>query len=598
MVAMKRLKNFYSGKINIVLWLVLLGVIVYYLFRPLEAIILIISLSTFIGIQKFTTHTNRRILLDNKKLIVVLFALSFLVYSFFNTRTYSYDGLNTHIRIAKLVKDKGFVSTALEPTKPYFGEFLMGKVWGVAGLRTVNLIFGILTVLGSFLSYLLIRKLGIVNRKMANVSFCLLISSPMFVAMATLEFKVDLILFVIVQTILLLLLQLSSDTKIWVYPIIGLLNGVGLIIKTSYIPTAIIVFLMSSFIVFKKRGFGGFLVMFFVTLCFSLLPLVIWIKSFGFTLPLFENTIKVRSTRDVSESTIVLERDPIILNECYSEKISKDYSSFIYGARSPLVLIQPLFYITKFKFYPFSTQPMANPGPFLYFGVFLLLLTPLLYSLKKLTRDMMYIYIISAFTLVVFFVFVSSIYWYLFFLLPVFSITVTKFVFNSSHTKPGNILYYLLYSSIGANFIIALSFAGLYFNPIKDYSYENIQGSHLESLYISNKFIESLSNEGYILNASEHPDWILLPFMDNSDTKVVRSNYYFISSRKSLSEINEVFKKNNIKYILVNYESLKSDWYEGCPGENNEMIIKYIDKFTVPVKVANEDFNTYIFKIK
>jgi hypothetical protein len=578
--------------------LVLLFLSTYLISRPYELLIVFAAyvygefFERKISVHRFLYSIN-----DFKKPLLIVGVIILLVFSFFNTRLYSYDGYNFHIRVASLVKDNGLVSVAHESIKPYFGELVLGYTWRYFGLRTVNLMFGIWAVTAGFLGYVLIKKIAGTNSSLVNSSFMLFILSPPFLAMALQEFKPDLFLLIFVFSAFIILINFVNSMRTHFFLLLCLLSGVAITIKTSIVPTAFLTVLFCAVYFLKKKGFKTFWLRTLLGIGLLFSPLLIWSSIFGFTVPLLENYINVSPLDYYNRDSVTLTREPATLDVCYKERIQKDYSSFIYGARSPLVLIQPFFYLTRLYSYPFSVQGMANPGPFIYLGMFIFIIFPFLVKHKKFEDAHKMFYVICTTSLLIFLVTVSSIYWYLLFMFPLICFVFVSVVDGIENARVKSLLKKLINAWLVSNVLIFFLTSYTYFHPISEYSYENLPDDNLKSMYILDKRLEELGAEALILDASEHGDFILMPFMKNNDTRIIKSNYYFVSSGLSLGAINRELKDNAIKYIVVNYDELDSPWYQDCPKENNTVLKNYLNLYTKPIFFESGISRPMVFEI-
>ena len=139
--------------------LLLVAVILFYLFRPEELIILIpvTTVVAFFTLFPATKKINRKV----KILALSCVVLCYLIYSYFNSRIYSYDGGLYHIKYMLAIVDKWYIATTEYPVRPYLGEYIFAIIYKFLGLRALNLILGILTLLNVYLANILIKKLTI-----------------------------------------------------------------------------------------------------------------------------------------------------------------------------------------------------------------------------------------------------------------------------------------------------------------------------------------------------------------------------------------------------------------------------------------------------
>ena len=572
-----------------------MGTVLYYIFRPNELVLFLLVLiiaSLLTLIPKI--HIGKNI----KIAIIVIFCILFLIYSFFNSRIYSYDGLNYYLKTVLLISKKGYLTTTEYPLKPYLGELISAGIYKYAGLRILNLFFGIISLLNVFLMYSLLKKLT-QNKSEINLSFLLLLSSPTFIAFTTTEFKPDLLASVLFLFSLLLFYKFTNG-RLTLFPIISFILSCSIFIKASVLLPALTLILAGFILLCKSKGsirkrvFIGVL-----TLFLSLAPPLLWIRTFGFSIPQFESIAHINPILKQYNQKVVLTRDKEILTSCTLEKVRKDYTSFIYGSVSPLVIFQPIFYLTKFHSYAFSSQLMANPGIFLYFGIIVFLSSILFYkkirqNLNDFTKSLYWSGIIST---IVFMITISSVFWYLLPLFPIFALSISKIIYRIPNNKIQRITLMFCYTVITTNILIGIYMATDNFYPLKNFSQKEIAKTDIKTLYDVNNQINLLPKDQLILDASEHFNNFLATFVEDADSRIVKSNYYFASNTKLLEELREELLKNNIHFIIIDKNKILDPWYRNCPLENNKRLLLFLNRFTEPVYPENIKYRDLIFKI-
>ncbi|MBD3365844.1 hypothetical protein GF360_00705 [candidate division WWE3 bacterium] len=578
--------------VNILTYILSLFVIIYYLFRPLEGLLFLIFLIPIRFLRVKIKLTEK-----SKKALVIGGILAYLTYSYYNTRIHSHDGLNTHLKYILQIAEKGFVNSTEYPIKPYFGEIILGHVYKNLGLRALNLTLGILTLLNTYLVYQLLKTLETKNEKVKKLAFLIFLLSPTFLGFAFKELKIDLISSAILLLALINFRKLSYKASHKRYLVICLLTGIVIITKTSAIPIAITILIAATIKHLLKNKNSKTIITTLIGISVAILPSILWALNFGGTIPQLENLVDITPQRNLFVNRVSLERDPHILAKCNQDKLKKDYSSFIFGSRTPLVLLQPIFYLTRYKAYPFSVQSMANPGILLYFG--LIILFPYILFKKKSffgnSKKEMYWLILTQ--TVIFYILVGSVFWYLLPLYPFYALLTASFLDHIKNARVKKLFLDITKASLITNLIYALILSYMYMEPLKTLDEKNIKQSDLVKIYEQNKVISKFRKNFLILDASEHGHAILTPFVPGGDEFIVKSNYYFASSPKNPKEMKEELIENGIKFIMAEKDKLEDSWYTDCPKENNKKLKNFLDKHTVPVFPRNTQYNNLFFEI-
>lgn len=575
--------------------LLLLAVItIFYFSRPEELVVLlpIIIITTLINILRPSPKIN-----DNKKILILCgVILCYLVYSYFNSRIYSYDGLNYHIKYMLSIANKGYVATTEYPVRPYLGEYIFAFIYKFAGLRMLNLTLGIVSILNVYFAYLILS--GITNNRLErNLSLALFVSSPTFIALSSTELKPDTISSLSIFITLLLLIKFLNG-KYYLFPIIGIFSGLSILIKSSsFFITPFFIATGGIYLLKSKTLLRTKIFLSIVTVVLFCLPIILWFIFYGGTFPQIENSLNIKPLINSNPQTMELERFDELVKECNEDKLKKDYSSFIFGGRSLFVLFQPFFYITNFSKPIFSAQRMANPGIFVYCGMVILLASVFFYKKLNLNPVAKKIYWLSIFSTIVFMILVSSILWYMLPIFPIYALVISILINKIENKFTKKTLLILIYSTVVMNIIIGIKTAEINFSPIEDFSKEQLYNTELSAIYDMNMDIDNISEGSYILDASEHRFNVLTTFVPNVDERVIKSNYYFASKTKSLEAFREELLRKNIKIIIVKKEYLLNPWYEKCPLQNNLNLMRFLEKYTVPVSNDKNKHENLIFKI-
>ena len=531
--------------------------------------------------------------------MIVVGTCIYLSYSFFNTRINSYDGLNVHLKYILQIAEKGYVNSTEYPIKPYLGEIILSKIYTLLGLRALNLTFGLLTIANIYLANKVLESISYKKEKTKKLALWIFLCSPTFLGMAFQELKVDLIATALVFCIFLVLFKFYSQKDPKLFLLITALTGITTITKTSTIPLNMAIMGSGIFLLWKNKGIGFSKKMMFLTIgggIFSTI-LLFWIITFGGTLPQLENHINIYPTTRVFINQRSLTRDTILLEKCNEDKLRKDYASFVYGSRSVLTFLQPLFYLTKYKAYSFSAQGMANPGITSYFGLIILPIFLVFNRKEKISKIQKLILIVTFLTTLIFYIKVGSIFWYLLPLYPIYAWVTAEFIEKISNRKVKKIGTTIIYATLATDFTIAIIIATSIFSNLEKLDGENIRKTHLKEIYEMNMKLGIIKKDTLILDASEHGHAILTTFVPRGDEIIIKSNYYFATANKPLEKMREELLENNIHYIIVNKNKLKDPWYQGCPGENNEILDNFIEKYTKPMFPKDSKYKDLFFEI-
>lgn len=334
-------------------------VIIYYLCRHFElyfTYLILISITIFVqcyfltkplisSLNKiFFAKINLKFRMDYKGLLVAaLFVICFfyLLFSYFNTRVNSYDGMYHNLKFILAISDKGYVNSTEYPLKPYLGEVILSFIYSNFGLRFLNLALGILFIATCFIGYRFITYFA-TDTKLRIISFIVFIFAPTSIAFAFIELKSDLIASLLVVYSFILLKNLIDKKERFEHYLISIFLSIAVLIKTTTIPISILILIFAVYFVFKNSiGIKTFILKIFLMTFLYFIPIFIWFIHFGGTIPQFENKLNISSYH--SSGKFFLKRDTDILEICNEEKVVKDYSSFIYGSRSILVFFSTNF---------------------------------------------------------------------------------------------------------------------------------------------------------------------------------------------------------------------------------------------------------------
>ena len=146
----------------------------------------------------------------NYRIIIIIAAFIWLIYSSLNYRTNSWDGMNLYYRSTYMVKEKLHSGVLQGALLPYLSELFLGVVDRLFGDIVMFLLFGVVALLNLFTSYVLYKRLGF-SRFTIKCSLLILASSSTYIMLSIHEFKVELFLLFLCNLFILLLKKLIDN---------------------------------------------------------------------------------------------------------------------------------------------------------------------------------------------------------------------------------------------------------------------------------------------------------------------------------------------------------------------------------------------------
>lgn len=215
---------------------------------------------------------------------------------------------------------------------------------------------------------------------------------------------------------------------------------------------------------------------------------------------------------------------------------------------------------------------MIQPGPLLYLSVWLF---PFIYffcrnqaTLKS--KEFKYLYIISLFNVVLFFIGVRTLYWYL---LPVFPFTILTIPLIVDELNNNNFKLVFLVLISGVSMFHSVE----NINPLLKMYSDPTQGFGIP--YLSKNIstqVSSIPNH-IILDTIPHPHNLYFSMLPDVETTVVRDNYYFYTSQKSFQDMLVELEDNGVNLISIyNYPTNPEMIYEGCALENQHLAREFV----------------------
>jgi len=508
------------------------------------------------------------------KIIIVITAVLYLVYSFFYYRTNSWDGGSLYYRSAYLIKEKLHSGVLQGALNPYLSEFILGVVGRFLGDNMMFFMFGLASVAGLYTAYLIYRRLGF-SSFVTKCSLLILASSSTYIMLSIHEFKVELFLLVFSNLFLLTLIKIIEKPCYRLFVLLGFFASLSFLVKISVLPLVLFtpVLILLALILQKTLSIAhGIKYLGLCSLSF-LLPILMWTLYTPVQLPVIGNVDLLN--RKSHTNFVDLGRKPQLLAECSNQGTKRDQSGWIYFKNELWILIQPVQFLflvglnkTQFVFHT------GNPGPYIYFGIWLLpFVSCLFYKNKDFKKFLVYA---SAIPFIITIYYLSkSVFWYFF---PVYPLLATVIpVLAERYIKTAHARSIFKVTLLSLVFTHALWGFGTMATLAS--TVQNLRESN-PVIYDLSKQAQNLPGDTYIMDAAQHQFILFLPFMTNYDTRIVRSDYYFASSGKSIDEMRQELLTKNIKYVIARKRTLFDSWYAGCPLRNNEFLFQFLEKHT------------------
>ncbi len=527
-------------------------------------------------------HSRRTVAFCRKhyKSILLVGATTVILYSYLYYRTNSWDGSALYFRNVYLVAEKGHSAVLQGALWPYLSELFLGLVAKFTSYRFMFMFFGVAAVANLFLLYRLYRKLNL-SSFVTKYSLLIFASSPTFIMLTAHEFKVELFLLVFTVLFAFILIDTRLRPNSRLYFVLGFVGAIASLIKISALPLVLFAPALLLLVTALNKG-QPFMWDIKHTACFLagfMLPFCLWLLYSSTNIP-FIGVVDIRHRADNPEFKD-LDRNPTVLAECNRQKSSRDLKSWIYFDNGLFLLVQPFQYLSLIGANPdkfiFNT---GNPGLCIYLGVWLLPLA--VFAVYKKHNSLMVFFYLSIlpFVFVIYLLTKGVVFWYL---LPVFPFLATVAPILAERYFRGRLAFYVFRMIVLSLFFMhALFGLSVAISFLSSQKAKSIQESDPVTYELSKK-ADYFSNTGLILDATQHLHITFLPYMDNYGTKLVRSDYYFASSGKTVEEMRSELIAKGIKYIIARKANLFDNWYIGCPLYNNVLLNQFLEKYTTIV---------------
>lgn len=511
--------------------------------------------------------------------LVVCVAL-YLAFSYsFDRVPYSYDGMLQYIRTVLSLKNDFSYKMLEEPYKPYLVELLWAVIWDFGNYNFVMLSFGVFTLLSVYLAYSFYRRLNL-NRETITLALLILVSCPFFIKYAFVEFKVEPFLLTCSMISLILYLKCFDRKNILSFLMLGMMLGVTTLVKIIILPFPLLLIFFIFLHYFLSKLPPKDYIYPSVALVAFVATIAVWAVLFG--MKINWTTIKLNPLNQTPP--ITLTRNPNVYEACVNEIQKTDTNTYYFNRDIKDLVLQPINALTG-NFPNDIRLSFMDPGIIIYLSVW----TFFLVFLFKIPDIRLKYLLIATQIFIIFFIFrIQTIYWYLYFLAPIISLSIPL----QLQALPGK------YSKILRTVVISVAVGQLCLTLLATaYRIHSNGYRFYNTLKAFSSKIDNLPKNLYILDASIDVDHVLMPFVKNYDERVVKSNYYFASSGKSLETIKDELVRNNIGY-LITYEGDKDaiSPIHGCPEKELKKVNEFVSLYGVRLGGIQDYAGIYAIK--
>lgn len=498
-----------------------------------------------------------------------------LIYLFLIAGNYlrynSWDGQLWYYKRVLLLKNDFFLDFTNSAHPPYLIELILAFIWRFISEKFVYTIFIFVTVINIFLVRQFYKNFGLSTHDNKFLSF-IVFTSPIFMQMAFFEFKIDQFLLMFSILSLIIYQKLCNESNVLNTFLFGLFSGLAVLTKVSVAPFFLILFFLHLVSILKKPSYKEIFAYFVSPITFFLV-ILFWISKFGLGIPWTDINIYPKN----KGPTISFERRDSIYKECVKEQKIIDFSQFIDDRNLIQIITQPINYIFN-KNNRLSLSGVSEPG--LYFYLSVLLFIPIV--IKNRTKYRNNIFIATLIYTVYFYISIRTLYWYLFFLLPIYLIPFYECFFSSKKATKIRFLF------------IILGLTTAVVSVLLESSKINKKGKIL----IRNEYISKMMNntEGLILDSSPFPLQVFLTYVDDYDKRIIRDSLYFGYTTKNDEDILKELKENNIHYVIYLDEGNSFNFY-GCPKKHQDKIESFVEKYG-NLYFADMTNKTLVYEIK
>ena len=506
---------------------------------------------------------------------LTLACILFIFFSYSNFRGDSWDGNITYFGPVYLTRYGNIdPQNMLNPIRPFPVQLVMGYIWKIFSLNIMNVTIGAVVLLSLFLLSKLYSIIGI-HPQLTKYALISIFTAPMMTDLFFVEFKLEpyLLLFSILSYIVLIRFLERKNNMSTI--ILALLLGITCLIKFTFIIVSVMILAIMFYELYLSYGKSS-LPRILITLLLFIFPLVVWIRIYGAHLSYIGYI-----SRDFHIYTIP--KSPLTINkEIYTgvEEIRKtcDYERFLPNTKFVDVFLQPINYILNIcPGFNNTLKGIFDPGLIILLGVFFF---PLLVLYKEIRSNkiFLYFYIIGMVYILIYFIFVRTVYWYLMPVIPIILIVIPYMVSKSEYIYKNKIIEAVLKAVV--YFAVSFTMFAYLFMGINDIDDIPPSSMKSKSIYFDRKYelgvkLDELSKNGdvYVLNNTA-----LTPYIKNYSSIVNYVNY-FVSSDRDIDEMFIELKSNGIKYLL-GYDFIYEPSKEFiCSEHEGEAYIRELDKW-------------------
>ncbi|MBW6441514.1 hypothetical protein K0B04_01215 [Patescibacteria group bacterium] len=432
--------------------------------------------------------------------------------------------------------------------------------------------FIVVSLINIFLLKVFYKKLGFSKYKYSFLIF-IVATTPVYLDLALYEFKIDQFLLMFSLLSFIIYVDIKNSGNLIRYLLFGIFSGLAILTKISVLPFYLILTGLHVFSLFKHRLYKELLVSFISPLIISLL-LLFWIVNFGLAIPWTNINIYPKD----KNPTVVFEKIDSVYGECLREQKTVDFSHIINDRSIWDFLSQPINYFYNINS-GFIRVRLRDPGPYLYISIIIFI--PLI--IKRREKYDNFLFLATFFYTIYYFISIRTVYWYLFFLFPIYVVPLYEYFFDGNQERYLRFIFLILGASTFLMFLLR--------NPINN--------PKKSKFLLGNEYISTmLSNtEGLILDSSPFPQQVFLTFLNDYDKRVVRDSLYFGYSKRSNEGMYAELKENNIRYLILLDRLDERIVFFGCPERHQSRLKDFVNDYG-DLYFADIPNDTWVYELK